>query len=714
MSIQTELYDERRSPRGSGKVPPLNKRSDKDFGNLVNKVFSHQKANFLKPEGELSKNGIMNDEMLARVLSQKFYEELYSKDKYGNEKNIILNQGTCDDGEMFSLEDFIHQILGPTGIDSENARNNVNFLVGNMGVGKSALISFLITTYLNKNFEIGDNWFVRVDLEEMSQTDLTQPLKTDEFVMGVAKKVKRICNLHGDLLFNNQNDVTAAYDSLKEYLEKEEYNYKRVMELTASLIREIKAKSGRTCLIIFDNIDYLTHIRDRSSLELRGETPELSVYQQISNLLHFFFDKNEEWGRIGANILCVSRDHTYRNFFAKPGVSMTDKEYDHSDLNVFHLPQPDWEEVLIKRYVLLDFGIDLYEKEKWPPGNIDNLKKLKRYIENNDPKRLYKGMRLIDHLRKVTNGSLRDLLGKYFKQFSWLPNEGHNLAMMERFMAEIPIGLLAYYLNGNRVYGGKNSGVPNIYIIDNEATKKENITDHSYWLKRIILEYIKYHDVKEKKCDPETLVDFFHQDGNGYEKEKIRSVLGTLCSPTSFLIQAEREPNSNGTRSIDEISLTQRGLHCLDNVFETFSYLQIVVDDHKMPIPDIDEIWEEFKSKSDYGYIVADDQKYSREGKKMITLKARQILIFLGLLDVSQKIEKKRFPDLYNFLDQKGIKLPKVEDIKNEVIHEINKLKGVSKITDVDVDVEAIEVKTQELMSKFEEKSNDFYGLSDS
>ena len=60
------------------------------------------------------------------------------------------------------MNEFLQDVIAQEG---EVCRNNLSFLLGEIGVGKTAFINWLMSTRLKEYVDNGTIWFVRLDLE---------------------------------------------------------------------------------------------------------------------------------------------------------------------------------------------------------------------------------------------------------------------------------------------------------------------------------------------------------------------------------------------------------------------------------------------------------------------------------------------------------------------------------------------------------------------
>ncbi len=94
-----------------------------------------------------------------------------------------------------------------------------------------------------------------------------------------------------------------------------------------------------------------------------------------------------------------------------------------------------------------------------------------------------------------------------------------------------------------------------------------------------------------------------------------------------------------------------------------------------LPIPKA--IWEDpfDVSPSDYAYLVKGTKSYAEEGKAMINKKAKQVLVFLKVLEISLELEQLNYEKVYTaLLSEEGFMLPNVNLIREKVLQELRNL----------------------------------------
>jgi hypothetical protein len=342
--------------------------------------------------------------------------------------------------------------------------------------------------------------------------------------------------------------------------------------------------------------------------------------------------------------------------------------------NVYTLIAPKWEDVLDTRGKLLSFAADNFLKEK---TKRDQFIAISQRIENdlewgaeNDPK-------LGTHLQALTNFGLREAMS-FFGQYGWISESGdyREAESLGRFLNKEPMALLAYMLDSRRRFGQLTSRFPNMFLVrmvSHDPRRPEQDHPHSYWLKWFVAKFVE----AKEQVDPSLVYDVFCRAGSpSYEEKLVTECLGSLAdAAVSNMLVANREPHpypSRRTLRIGSLNLTQRGVHCFRHIFNRFYYLQLVVEDWLLPIPNcLREDFSYAKCQFDYSYIIEPWPEFGIRAKEMIRLKARQVLLFLQVLESALRMEQQRYIAVFRRLTQEKVVLPNVSAWTNEVRQEL-------------------------------------------
>jgi hypothetical protein len=123
---------------------------------------------------------------------------------------------------------------------------------------------------------------------------------------------------------------------------------------------------------------------------------------------------------------------------------------------------------------------------------------------------------------------------------------------------------------------------------------------------------------------------------------------------SSNLLKIDYVHGANGIIPCN-VTITAKARHCLKEVFDSFLYLQLVVDDFMLPIPNTEKVLNFFKYRQalNYEYLVSNPAEYTRMLKEMFALKVRQVAVFLKILENSQIFERRLYKDVYDEMESR-------------------------------------------------------------
>lgn len=641
-----EYYVVRPESKHDTNIPDRRRRDERTYDALVEDIFKHKRAAY-EPETP-------NDDRRTRF-ARHFYTEYY----IGAELVFGGPEGAPVDTAEF-MEDVV---LAQGEID----RNNLFYLLGEIGVGKTAYVNWLITTLLRDQVANGLVWFMRLDFEELKQG---QPVSPQELLYHLINAALNRVEKHPNLFEGAESQLIELRLAMNVAAEDiYDANLSERAAALCALARKIQGLTGRRLLLIFDNIDYLCHLNDRGLYYDDADTGEKHTLLQLYDLLALF-NRPRELGHLGANVLIVTRFDCY-NVLTRATVTSYRAPSFTREAKTYVVKSPGWRGVVDARCKLLRAVTNEVE----PPGKRRHFNKIPDSIEND----LNSGEpRLIEHLLGITNHGLREMMG-FFSQYGWVARDD-DLPGEPRFIHAYPVGLLTFMLNRKARFSQFGSKFPNIYLVNRipaagKAYSKDHEHAHTYWLKRLITHAVASGHFRS----PVEIVELFHCDGKGYEGSIIRECLGSLtdatCSHCITVCRGLHPDRSKQALIIEKIELNERGLHCLTNIFDRFFYLQLVVEDPLLPIPRV--VAEEFsfdildRQRLDYTYVVETHQEYVEKAIEMVKVKAKQVLLFLEILDRALFWEQHVYSDVFERLAARRVEIPSVSDIRNSVVHEL-------------------------------------------
>lgn len=648
-------------------IPIALSKDKRNFSRLVQRIFDRMKAVFHSDAG---------DDPEESVYSTAFYGDCYQEPEVkiggpdGETVSIESSEAPQD-----SLMGRLTARPGPIG------RNKLFFLLGEVGVGKTALVNWLITQKFKEFVEPEKIWFVRIDLENISPS-FARP--KHELICDIIRALQSVIDrnravreslgeCHDELteLWKSLEAPDLASTAMESGAEAGEYLLEYRCKALQAAIQKVETVTKRRLILIFDNLDYLFHLFDYRLYQDQTEGTEIDIYQATLDFISFF-NRKDQLGFVGANVIIVLRYNNYQALKASiPATSANPVSLEGEE---YYVKCPTLRVAVEARCKLLQKIAENQEYEGKRERYLQIPQLIRTDLERN------RGS-LASHLLGITNGSLRDVM-VFFKQYGWV--DGDYGVELPRLIENQPLGLMAFMLGGKLAFSEEYSRFPNIYLVDGEPSREESAAvRHSYWLKYLLMEFI----FKKGKIPPSYAREVFFAGGQGYDEWSINDCLGNLTDQSSsYCVRAQRSPNPGKVKSAEaiiDISLNRRGKHCLRNLFDRFFYLQLIIEDYNLPLPSaLDEIFARHRSgdgKSkpntpNYGYIVKDSPEYEETMAKMIKMKARQVIIFLKVVEVSLKFERQMFPSVFEILQRDGVRIPDVQRIRINVVRELEKL----------------------------------------
>ncbi|BCS94924.1 hypothetical protein DSLASN_05560 [Desulfoluna limicola] len=660
-------------------------KDDEEFCDLVDTIFGHQVAVYGKYSCPDKITLPVSRELAAYLFYTRYYIEI-------NVKSDIA-------GAQLDVNDFINKVILTK---ANNNRNNIYFLLGEVGCGKTAFLNYLITKYCRKWFNTSEKIVIRIDVDISGNG---QMITSEEMIREIIRKTVRVIRTNPKLKPNG-----SAYDMFEKLAQNSNCEIEKAKLNFSKFAKEYKRNNKLEFVLFIDNIDYIYHVNDRILFDSDNDTKETCSVKSVCSLVNEFFYGT--LGKMEANILLVMRPDSYnilqetkKIFPSVPSLSSNNK-------NVLTIEAPNWDDVIIERGKFLECIINRIDREGKSTLFKNVVNPILRDLEHEPT-----GERpLIEHLRNLTNFGLRDMM-RFFAQYSWLErhDEGDMSKGLDRFINQYPVGLFAYMLNGRKRFNQFNSEFPNIYLVnviesDKNSNGNGNLFRHytTYWLKRLLMHFIYQRELNEERVALHNIIDIFTDSKPGaYEEVLVRKCLGSLAQANySNMIKVTREKSSvSNTLRVQDIILTPRGKHCLTQIVDRFYYMQLIVDDYMLPIPRVVDTKFRY-SDEDYGYIILPPNLYSKSAKEMINKKAEQVLYFAECLDITFQQEKATYEKVFKMLERNNVSLPNTANIKRKLAEEIKRITSHGRGF---VDVDGIVRKIENDRGKLEEFFNDAY-----
>lgn len=625
----------------------------------------------------LEKTRVYIDEQPGAYISH--LSKAFFRDHY--EPPQLLRGSDAESGRPVALQEFITLAVRNM---HDREHNAISYLVGEMGVGKTTFINYLISEKLKDPVDEGNIWFIRLDFERnlrMNIGDAENVAKalSDKAYRVLTKMLARGCDLGID------------QQVLGELADKGQGPYIRLRHLQ-NLVDTLEAR-GRHLFLVLDNLDAIVHNHDRALFYARpgkglpedAEETLQDVYQTMADNIQKLvnsFTKGDTFGDLASNMLLVMRPDTYhilKQFFR---VSRNNDQKLVELTRVFCLKPPDWKRAYdcrLKHLRSFKYGW------KNAASTVDRdqlLEVISQHLEDGAPD----GLTLGQQLRFLTNGSLRDFM-RFLESFGALPLDDQRVASRlgeNEFPKSCSLGLLAYMLDSRRLYSQLESGFPNIYLarVLRQSTNPQGyIHPFTYWLKRLLVEFIN----KRQVVEAEFVIDHFcasNSAGRGYPENLVRECLGSLADATmSNMLRVDRERVNQAQMKIrtGSVRLTPRGKYCLASVFDRFCYLQLVVVDRFLPLPR--GVAREFPDpdKHRYSFVVKRDNNivstgnYIQSTTDLLSARVCQVTLFLYVLEAALNVERTLFGAPFDRLDALGA-IPDITTIQANVKAEIQEV----------------------------------------
>ncbi len=470
----------------------IGNKTEEVFRRLTKRIFSHHIVSLpYKQEPEWPSHYNDHDLPPRPCITNLFHNEFYAP--------VTISRGFH--GKDIELERFFEVITRNT--DSETS-NNVNFLIGNVGVGKSSFISNILIKY-------GRNW-----VEDLNIIPVRVDLDINSGHMIPTKQ---------QILFILYDSIIKAYQELdimeKEYLDiiydetsvnKEETTYKCECKLKA-LVSKLREVSPKRVLLIIDNLDYIYHAHDRGLFAMqtgeRGLTEDQEklvkerdrAHQIINYIIRVFIDK-QALGGVGINVLTVMRRDSLVHYNNITRINVP-TEFD-MKMHTYEIKPPSMEEVINSHVRLLYATIDRLPEST----RNDVFKKAAEalFFSKETNKRVNKEKNKLNReLQMLSKQGFRQIIS-HLSYFIWTPigieEQGDIYNLKKRFQDQYTPSLLAFILNGHRLFSQFQSQFTNIYLVRSDCGEVDyeiawgNLLvphKHTYWLKRLLLAYILCH-----------------------------------------------------------------------------------------------------------------------------------------------------------------------------------------------------------------------------
>jgi hypothetical protein len=581
-----------------------------------------------------------NEKDTRSELAKRFYNKYYSvadikKEAYEEDINI----------EDFMQDVFLDRINGN--------KNKISFLLGNVGVGKTAFINYLITMIFPKPEFKNGLIFIRIDVENQENET------TESIVNYIIGKFIDIIRKNFDKVLTEDNTLKDYIETLESIDKKNEEKRKRSFHV---IIIYIYKKYNLKLALLIDNIDIIYH---KSKLNFFDIKENQLVTDKIDNLVKFFVTNIDQYfDSLYANMLFVMRKDTFEYIKSKNLATSHLNVYRNCDSYI--IKEYEWGNILSKRFQMLNDLIDAkYKDEKTESiknkikTRIDNITK---YLEPDDTAR---NINLIATIQNLTNFGLREMM-EYLNSYSYISY--YNAV---RFIENEPVGLMAFILHGNQLYSDFHSVITNVFMNYNT----QHFKPVTYWLKYFVIKYISKRTSENIETTIGDIYGIFStvKQDKAYEQAHINMILKTLTdSNQSNIIEVKKTYIGNDGDKLT-LKTSKKGETIINKMVFKFYYLQLMIDDNLLPLPSTllhAELYH-LDNSMGYSYLLLQGEEYSKIAKRVIKEKGQSVIYFLTLLKIALEYEKNKYSDVYNNLEVVGIELPDIEEIINNIKKEL-------------------------------------------
>lgn len=556
-------------------------------------------------------------------------------------------------------------------------------------MGKSTFISHILATKGNTWFEDSNYLVVHLDADKNNRHQVPKKIEAVENLYNkILNELFRISKENKDISYKKIQHIDDSSAPSKE----SSHRIESWLRAVASLIELINRSFGKEILLFIDNLDYLYHINDRAHFSKKKNVEAKEAKDFIEYMIDIFSEgANGALTSAGIKVIFSLRPDSLS--LLQSNVHLLANHAFNNEDNIFFYNAPSTYEVLLGRYRLLKHITSLIKvagKEKRMTELMSVYDKILTHYKKSDETHQnsnYCSKNLFQRLASLSKQGLRQIL-EHMSNYSWIGDE--NLSELdERFAYQTSPSMLTFTTGGKRYFSQFHSAFPNFYLVDSSVAsillKSQGFSEdilckhrHTYWLKRLIAEYVY---AKGDCVLLREVLDVFSDDSddqtkpNGYEESIVRLSAASLCqTDRSNVMVAELDVSADGTDlGIGELRITERGKYCLECYIDTFQYLQLIVDDYMLSFPKCIE--NHMYYKKDYQYLIFPQPDYHKHSSLMVSIKARQVFLFLKVLEISLEMEKKLYPNVFLRLSSAGIKIPDVNQIEKNVIKSLDTLR---------------------------------------
>ncbi|HED08168.1 MAG TPA: ATP-binding protein [Ignavibacteria bacterium] len=531
--------------------------------------------------------------------------------------------------KVTTLDDELYRIISaPRPYD----QNDILLITGDIGCGKSTLLTNSLMRVLKDQYQAmreRPQGYSRIEQILVDFEDL-QPPKEDEDIKEYSEKV-----------------INSRILSI----------VKRQLDITGGNLAAVIKKIGRHIVpvIAFDNLDSLyTEFCKKLFIENDPSNNIVEVrkyYPFIYELISAF--TVGDYSKMGIRCIFAARTETTK--LLKSGLSLDDGGKSAFEAINFQIELERPTGVFIS--TIIKKRMELIKDNIIDETKIAQLKSNKESLSQRNVG--------FDEINTLSVQGLRHTIS-VCRKLSWALFEDH---AFKRFFVEEAATRLFHYLGGKTHFSQVQSGITNIFLVNNKYRIENNqrlgdslLEDHlhTYWLKYFVLQYIY-----KKSVDKNNVVNLFSNSGKkGYKEGIVKLVIYSLSEiKHGRLIRPDIEFSGSEIYS-SGIRCTRRATYLIkNNSFWSFYYLSLVIEDEWLEYPLL--VKNRFSNPIGFAFLFCTNEKeYEREYTKYLVNKSELVMVFLDLLEVSLKYEIKKYHNVFSYLLKNGVGIPNISNIR--------------------------------------------------
>jgi len=537
-------------------------------------------------------------------LTKLKYVGTYKEKKH----NGVIEEFTDD-----KIEDSLFNLIQRTNTNSEN---KIIYLQGNIGCGKSTILStLLVKSTILRASQIREQPrnALKIDICIVSFENLIIP-----------KNLK-----------DSDELLSLIYDKIKsEILRQVDVSGGDVIELIKN------AANQRRFTIILDGLDFIYTAFCRLCFDLESN---LSIYHQtIYSLISDF-------------CIIAFRNETFEI------IKNTSEEL--SGVHRIDIPEEN-----------------IYSLHSIPKENLfEVFSRRAKYAANTGKSNLKisaSKSTIFDEYYDIAIHGLRHIMDTWQKSFCTISLE----KIEARLLYDEIFFKIFFLTSGINHYSQINHGLTNIFLInpnyradsgDITVTDAIDMDKHNYWLKYFMLVYIV-----ENNTDKSAVISLFTSKST-FSAGLIRIILMGFSDIEHGRVLKPNMGRFNGHTALivglEATARAKRSIH--SGLFFSFEYLCCVVEDTYLRVPS--SVIQHFKNPRSLDFFITEDDDQFKIGKfEYLKEKCISVITFIVILEEAYKIEKKKNPELFKIFENSRYQkyVPDFKKIRNDSIIAIGKL----------------------------------------